>query len=189
MLWLKCFCIVDEIVILNNLHACVTVTTMSMTDILKREAEKNRNIGSLESFQNSLNWKKKSPVTVFLVRYARTKIIKLANQWHGKYNKESFMWKWGWSTDTAVFFHRYWKTNDLIMIWLEQCKSPWSQDSAWWVYKRLLILKFPIWILWNTPVSSYKWPSTMIKGFSFQLEYMKEKFDRSCNTGTIYHFV
>lgn len=60
MLWLKCFCIVDEIVTFNNLHACVT--TMSMTDILKREAGENMNIGNLESFQNSkknLNWKKK----------------------------------------------------------------------------------------------------------------------------------
>lgn len=163
MLWLKCFCIVDEIVTFNNLHACVT--TMSMTDILKREARENMNIGSLESFQNSkknLNWGKKK--ALFLVCYARTKIWKLLKQWHGKYDKVLCE-----SEDEALILLCFSIGSERQKIWLpkSKCKSPWSQDSAWWVYKRLFILKFPIWILWNAIVSSYKWPSTMIKGFSF----------------------
>lgn len=65
VLCLECFWVVDETIILNNIH--VFVTAVGITDSLKREAEED--VG-LKSFQDKRSW---ATHFFFLMYYAMTK--------------------------------------------------------------------------------------------------------------------
>lgn len=64
VLCLECFWVVDETIILNNIH--VFVTAVGITDSLKREAEEDVR---LKSFQDKRSW----ATRFFLMYYAMTK--------------------------------------------------------------------------------------------------------------------